>query len=293
MRHAGPHGGAAGLCAAVSGRARGRGILLEPEPGRGPDECALPDGPGRGRLRVVYHGHDPAARHARGHGGRAVRACSSGCPRPAASSRRPARPGAFMRRGARAGASHLGLCGHGLLSGDWIVALAHRIIAPRVGLIGSIGVVIVHEDWSAALKNMASPSRPSSSGEEDRWRLVVQTERARPRRSAGRLDQCGRTSWPTSWPAVPADRGSHLGTEAGLFHGRHDDDAGPAWPCSWSTSWPARKTPSPPCATRSPRTPIPSPPSGNPARRAEGARLGFPCENREEASMANETQGGR
>lgn len=75
----------------------------------------------------------------------------------------------------------------------WISAQADKIWAPRVGLVGSIGAVIVHEDWSAALKeygvNITAIQFGASKTDGAWWEALSPTAKAA---LQAEIDQCGR-----------------------------------------------------------------------------------------------------
>ena len=109
----------------------------------------------------------------------------------------------------------------------WIAAQADRIVAPRVGLVGSIGAVIVHENWSAALEKMGVSIESIQFGELKTdgawWKALSPTAKAD---LQAEIDQCGRDFVAD----VAAGRAALtpealLATQAGVFMANHDDAA--------------------------------------------------------------------
>lgn len=110
-------------------------------------------------------------------------------------------------------------------AGYWFAASSDRILAPRVGLIGSIGAVIVHESWAKALEEFGVEITPIQFGAKKTdgawWEALSDSARAD---LQAEIDQCGRdfvadviAGRPTLTEAVV------LGTEARVFMGHHDE----------------------------------------------------------------------
>jgi ClpP class serine protease len=109
----------------------------------------------------------------------------------------------------------------------WLASSADRITAPRVGLIGSIGAVIVHENWSKALAEIGveiTAIQFGASKTDGAWWAAL-SEQAREDLQA-EIDQIGRdfvADVVAGRPQLSAE--TVLGTEARVFLGRHDDTA--------------------------------------------------------------------
>lgn len=109
----------------------------------------------------------------------------------------------------------------------WIAAQADRILAPAVGMIGSIGAVLVHEDWSGYLEKNGIKVTPIQFGAKKTdgapWSPLS------PGASAdiqAEIDQCGR-DFVADVIAGRAQltREAVLATEAACYMGRHDEAA--------------------------------------------------------------------
>lgn len=107
----------------------------------------------------------------------------------------------------------------------WIAAQADRIIAPDVGLIGSIGAVIVHENWSRKLAEegieITSIQFGASKTDGAWWKSLSEQAQAD---LQAEIDQCGRNfvaDVALGRPVLGAD--AALATEARVFLGRHDE----------------------------------------------------------------------
>lgn len=107
----------------------------------------------------------------------------------------------------------------------WIAAQADRIIAPRTGLVGSIGAVIVHESYAGALEKAGVEITPIQFGAlktDGAW-----WEKLSPTALAGlqaEIDQCGRNfvaDVEAGRPAVTAQ--AAIDTRAECFLAAHDD----------------------------------------------------------------------
>lgn len=135
----------------------------------------------------------------------------------------------WMREnGARAGGKPIWVYADMACSaGYWIAAQADRIVAPRVGLIGSIGAVIVHENWSKALAEVGVEITPIQFGAKKTdgawWEALTDTARED---LQAEIDQCGRdfvADVIAGRPQLSADE--VLATEARVYMGNHDDAA--------------------------------------------------------------------
>lgn len=136
---------------------------------------------------------------------------------------------AFMREnGARAGGKPIHVYADMACSaGYWIASAADRIVSGRVGLVGSIGAVIVHENWSAALKEAGIEITPIQFGEaktDGAWWAAL-SDRARADLQA-EIDQCGRdfvADVVAGRPQLSAE--DVLATQAAVYMGHHDEAA--------------------------------------------------------------------
>lgn len=112
-------------------------------------------------------------------------------------------------------------------AGYWIASGADKIIASRVGLVGSIGAVIVHENWSGALEKAGVEITPIQFGEaktDGAWWEAL-SDRAKADLQA-EIDQCGRdfvADVIAGRPQLSAEE--VLATQAAVFMGHHDDAA--------------------------------------------------------------------
>lgn len=109
-------------------------------------------------------------------------------------------------------------------AGYWIAASADRILAPRVGIIGSIGAVIVHENWSEGLKKMGVEITPIQFGAKKTdgawWEALSDSARED---LQAEIDQVGRdfvADVIAGRPQLSTDE--VLATEARVFMGHHD-----------------------------------------------------------------------
>ncbi|MBX3480093.1 MAG: S49 family peptidase [Caulobacter sp.] len=109
----------------------------------------------------------------------------------------------------------------------WIAAQADRILAPNVGLIGSIGAVLVHENWSGALAEAGIEITAIQFGDKKTegawWGALSPTAKAD---LQAEIDQCGRNfiaDVVAGRPVVTAE--AALATQAGVYLGDHDDPA--------------------------------------------------------------------
>lgn len=112
-------------------------------------------------------------------------------------------------------------------AGYWIAASADHITAPRVGLIGSIGAVIVHENWSGALKEAGveiTPIQFGASKTDGAWWAAL-SDGAREDLQA-EIDQCGRDFVADVIAGRPQLSPEEvIATQARVFMGHHDDAA--------------------------------------------------------------------
>ena len=112
-------------------------------------------------------------------------------------------------------------------AGYWIAASADHIVAPRLGLVGSIGAVIVHENWSGALKEAGIEITPIQFGAaktDGAWWAAL-SDGARADLQA-EIDQCGRdfvADVVEGRPQLTAEE--VIATQARVFMGHHDDAA--------------------------------------------------------------------
>lgn len=107
----------------------------------------------------------------------------------------------------------------------WIAAQADRIIAPRTGLVGSIGAVIVHENHAGALAEAGIEITPIQFGalktDGAWWAKLSPTAQAA---FQSEIDQCGRNfvaDVVAGRPAVTED--AALATQADCYLASHDD----------------------------------------------------------------------
>lgn len=109
-------------------------------------------------------------------------------------------------------------------AGYWFASSADRIIAPRVGLVGSIGAVIVHENWSKALEEVGVEITPIQFGAKKTdgawWEALSDSARED---LQAEIDQCGRdfvADVVAGRPQLSAEE--VIATEARVFMGHHD-----------------------------------------------------------------------
>lgn len=109
----------------------------------------------------------------------------------------------------------------------WIAVSADWHVAPRVGLVGSAGACIVHENWSGALAKAGVEITPIVFGAkkmDGAWWAAL-SESARDDLQA-EIDQCGRdfvADIVAGRPQLSAEE--VIATEARVFMGHHDDPA--------------------------------------------------------------------
>lgn len=110
-------------------------------------------------------------------------------------------------------------------AGYWIASGADKIVAGRVGLVGSIGAVIVHENWSGALEKAGVEITPIQFGEaktDGAW-FASLSDRARADLQA-EIDQCGRDFVADVVAGRPQLSPEEvLATQAAVFMGHHDE----------------------------------------------------------------------
>lgn len=109
----------------------------------------------------------------------------------------------------------------------WICAQADRITAPRVGLVGSIGAVLVHENYASALEKAGVEITPIQFGEQKTagawWEALSPEAKAD---LQAEIDQCGRDFVADVTLGRPVLSSEVLiGTQARVFMAHHDDAA--------------------------------------------------------------------
>lgn len=109
----------------------------------------------------------------------------------------------------------------------WIAAQADRIIAPPVGMVGSIGAVIVHADYSGALEKAGIRVTAIQFGAHKtdgaEWKPLGDDVKAT---LQAEIDQCGRlfvADVARGRPALTAPK--QIATQADVFMGAHDEAA--------------------------------------------------------------------
>lgn len=109
----------------------------------------------------------------------------------------------------------------------WISSQADRIVAGRVGLVGSIGAVLIHEDYSGALEKAGVVVTPIQFGSEKTagagWAPLSASARAD---LQAEIDQCGRdfvAEVVAGRPKLAA--AALLATEARVFMAQHAEPA--------------------------------------------------------------------
>lgn len=111
----------------------------------------------------------------------------------------------------------------------WIAAQADRVLASPVGQVGSIGVVLVHENWSQALAQagveVTSIEFPTGGLKTEGawWKALSEEARAN---LVSNIAQCGRqftSAVEAGRPGLTADK--QLATRADVFLAEHDDPA--------------------------------------------------------------------
>lgn len=109
----------------------------------------------------------------------------------------------------------------------WISAQADRILAPRVGVVGSIGAVVLHEDYSAALEKAGITLTAITFGKKkvdgNWWEKLTPTAQAD---LQAEIDECGRlftADVAAGRPAMTIEK--QIATEAACFLGAHEDPA--------------------------------------------------------------------
>jgi capsid assembly protease len=109
----------------------------------------------------------------------------------------------------------------------WVAAQADRILAPNVGLVGSIGAVIVHEDWSGALSKagvVVTPIQFGANKTDGAWFKALSP--AALADLTAEIDQCGRNFCADVHAGRPKLTVEALvATQARVFMGEHDEEA--------------------------------------------------------------------
>lgn len=107
----------------------------------------------------------------------------------------------------------------------WIAGQADRIIAPNVGIVGSIGAVLVHEDWSDALDKAGVKVEAIQFGEKKTdgawWAALSEDARAD---LQAEIDQCGRNfvaDVTAGRPQLTAE--ALIATQARCYMAEHDE----------------------------------------------------------------------
>lgn len=109
----------------------------------------------------------------------------------------------------------------------WISAQADRITAPKVGLVGSIGAVLIHESYAGALKEYGLEVTPIQFGAQKtagNWWSALSAEAKADLQAE--IDQVGRdfvADVNLGRPALTPE--TLIGTEARVFLGDHDEAA--------------------------------------------------------------------
>lgn len=119
-----------------------------------------------------------------------------------------------------------GFCDVAASAGYWIAAQCDRLIAPRNGIVGSIGAVIVHWEYSAALKKDGIRVTPIQFGAQKTAGAAFAelSEVARTDMQAW-VDQAGRDFVAAIGAGRPAlTEEQCLATEARIYTGHHDED---------------------------------------------------------------------
>jgi ClpP class serine protease len=109
----------------------------------------------------------------------------------------------------------------------WIAAQADHVTAPRVGLVGSIGAVIVHQSIAGMLKEVGVEITPIQFGAKKTdgawWSALSDDAKAD---LQAEIDQCGRdfvADVVAGRPKLTAE--ALIATEAAVFMGHHDEAA--------------------------------------------------------------------
>ncbi len=179
----------------------------------------------------VYHGYDTLLQALReANGDDRVRAVfiREATPGGVVASGLPALADYMRENGARAGGKPIHVYADMACSaGYWIASGADRIVSGRVGLVGSIGAVIVHENWSGALEKAGVEITPIQFGQaktDGAW-FAALSDRARADLQA-EIDQCGRDFVADVVAGRPQLSPEEvLATQAAVFMGHHDDAA--------------------------------------------------------------------
>ena len=108
----------------------------------------------------------------------------------------------------------------------WIAAQGDRVVAPKVGLIGSIGAVIIHADYSGAYEEAGIKVEAIQFGEEKTagasWKPLSESARTD---LQAEIDECGHdfvADVAAGRPQLTADK--LIATQARVFMGDHGDE---------------------------------------------------------------------
>lgn len=109
----------------------------------------------------------------------------------------------------------------------WISAQADRIVAPRVGVVGSIGAVVLHEDYSAALEKAGVAITAITFGEKkvdgNWWEKLSPAAKAD---IQSEINECGRlftADVVAGRPGLSIEK--QIATQAACFLAQHEDEA--------------------------------------------------------------------
>lgn len=112
-------------------------------------------------------------------------------------------------------------------AGYWIAAQADTIAAPAAGILGSIGVVYVHEDYSAALERAGVRVTPVQFGAKKTdgagWKALSEEARADIQAEVDEIGARFIAAVTAGRPALTAD--ALIATQAACFMARHSDPA--------------------------------------------------------------------
>jgi ClpP class serine protease len=107
----------------------------------------------------------------------------------------------------------------------WIAAQADRVLAPAVGLVGSIGAVLLHENYASAMEKFGVVITAIQFGARKTdgawWDALSPTAKAD---LQAEIDQCGRNFVAdVALGRAALTPEAQLATEAGVFMAKHDD----------------------------------------------------------------------
>lgn len=114
-------------------------------------------------------------------------------------------------------------------AGYWLAAQADRILAPAVGMVGSIGAVIIHENWSGALAKqgveITSIEFPADGVKTDGawWKSLSETALAALTSDVAQVGRDFIADVTAGRPQLTPD--ALLATRADAFMAHHDDPA--------------------------------------------------------------------